>query len=70
MKMKKHFNDCPIKRGYNICTCDCLGEEIAVIKWEIDKLEGRLRWYHFTAHLTLKMFGYGGIKKVKEGGGL
>lgn len=60
----KHFNDCPIERGYNTCTCDLMGEEIAVIEWEIQKLEGNLKWYHITAKLTLFFFGYGGVRKL------
>lgn len=49
----KHFPDCPTKRNYNCCTCDMCGEEIAEIEWQISRQEGKERWWHICAKLTL-----------------
>ena len=59
-----HFKDCPIKRGYNCCTCDMCGEEIAVIEWQIAKQENRLSWWKITARFTLHSFSCGKIERV------
>ena len=57
----KHFQDCPINRNYECCTCDMLGEEIAIIEWQIARQEGREKWWHINAKLTLAAFGCGVI---------
>jgi len=49
----KHFEDCPIKRGYDLCTCDMLGEEIALVEWKVEEQEGRLHWWSFIAKLSI-----------------
>ena len=63
--MKFHFSDCPTKKGYDCCTCDMAGEEAAIIDWQIARQEGKERWWHFTAKLTLATFGPGKIPKVR-----
>ena len=62
----KHFSNCPINRNYDVCTCDMAGEEIAVIEWAIQKLEGKQKWYHFFAKLTLAAFSPPEIKRINQ----
>lgn len=57
------FEDCPTKRGYDVCTCDMMGEDEVIIEWEIKRMEGKLPWYNFIAHLTLAVFGPPAITK-------
>lgn len=64
----KHYNGCPIKRGYDCCTCDMMGEESCVIEWQIARQEGRERWWHISAKLTLAGFGCGEIKRLQAAG--
>ena len=52
----EHYVGCPTNRKYNVCTCDMSGEECCVIAWEIQRMEGKLRWWHFTERLTLWAF--------------
>ena len=49
---KKHFSDCPSDK-YKICTCDMCGEEISLVEWQIAKQEGRQKWWHFVAKLSI-----------------
>jgi hypothetical protein len=50
----KHFKDCPTNRNYNMCTCDMMGEEIALVEWAIQKQEGTLKWWQLCAKLTVR----------------
>ena len=50
----EHFSDCPTNRKYDICTCDMLGEEIALVEWQIAKQEGKLKWWHIVAKLSTR----------------
>ena len=61
--LKDHFKDCPIQQNYNCCTCVMYGEERAIISWAIRRLEGKEKWYHITAKLTLAWFSPPLIKK-------
>ena len=56
----KHFSDCPYEKY--ICTCDMCGESIALVEWQIKKQEGKLHWWNFIAHLSLKFFSPGELK--------
>jgi hypothetical protein len=49
----EHFSDCPEGRGYNICTCEMLGEEIAIVDWQIEKQEGKIKWWQWIKRLTI-----------------
>ena len=62
--MSKHFNDCPTQRGYKCCTCDMCGESIALIEWQIESQEGRLR--NIVGRASLALFGPGEIPKDQE----
>ena len=48
----KHFKDCPENRGYDICTCDMCGDEIALVEWRIKKQEGKLPKWNIVAWLS------------------
>jgi hypothetical protein len=56
--MKKHFIDCPVNKGYEVCTCGMCGEEICLIDWQIAKQEGKLPIWHITARLSLFFFAF------------
>jgi len=56
--------DCPINKGYNICTCDMCGEEIALVEWKIKQQEGRLPWWSIFARASIA--GAPWINKYKE----
>lgn len=48
----KHFKDCPHEK-YQICTCNLLGEEIALVDWQLQKQEKTLPWYNIIAKLSI-----------------
>lgn len=52
MNDKKHFSDCPSSK-YQICTCDMLGEEMALVEWQIAKQEGKLKWWNIIAKMSV-----------------
>jgi len=58
----EHFQDYPVNRGYNVCTCDCCGEEIYPIECQITRQEGKEKWWHLFAKLTLLFFPIGEIE--------
>jgi len=64
--MNSHFDDCPTQNGYNCCTCDMSGEELAAIEWQIKKQESGLKWWDIVGRLTLFFFGPGHINSLSQ----